>query len=279
MHISSKRRITNSIMLILCGLMAVCGGGILLVLLLYVLINGISYVNWDFVTQLPAPLGQPGGGMVNAFVGTFIMVGIASIGGITIGVGVGIYLSEFAGPRMCSFIRFMADVLTGVPSIIIGIFAYTLIVLRTGSFSAWAGAFALGIIMLPIVARTTEESLRLVPSELREASLALGIPRWRTILSVVAPTAIAGLVTGILLAIARIAGETAPLLFTALGNRFWHEGLDSPMAALTLNIYYYAISPYESWHQQAWAASFFLLMIVLIISILSRIASTRAIRR
>jgi phosphate transport system permease protein len=279
MQISLRRRFTNWIMLGFCGLMALAGGGILLVLLFHVLINGISYVNWEFLTTLPKPLGEPGGGMVNAFVGSIIMVAIAAVWGILLGVGAGIYLAEFASPRLGSVVRFTADVLSGIPSIVIGIFGYTLIVTRMGSFSAIAGAFALGVITLPIVARTTEESLRLVPGELREASLALGVPRWRTILSVVAPTATAGLVTGILLAVARIVGETAPLIFTALGNRFWQEDLFSPIASVTLNIFYYAISPYEQWHQQAWAASFFLLMFVLVISLVSRLIAARTIRR
>jgi phosphate transport system permease protein len=207
------------------------------------------------------------------------MVALAAVWGILLGVGAGIYLSEFASPRVGAAVRFTADVLSGIPSIVIGIFGYTLIVTRMGSFSAIAGAFALGVITLPIVARTTEESLKLVPADLREASLALGVPRWRTILSVVAPTATAGLVTGILLAVARIVGETAPLIFTALGNRFWQEDLFTPIAAVTLNIFYYAISPYEQWHQQAWAASFFLLMFVLVISLVSRLIAARTIRR
>lgn len=279
MQVSLRRRLTNYVMLGLCGIAAVAGGGILLVLLAYVLINGLSYVNWEFLSSLPTPLGEPGGGMINAFVGSLIMVSVASLWGVILGVGGGIFLAEYAGQKLGTTIRFLADVLSGVPSIIIGIFGYTLIVTRMGSFSAIAGAFALGVIMLPIVARTTEESMRLVPDELREASLALGIPRWRTILSVVAPTALAGLVTGVLLAVARIAGETAPLIFTSLGNRFWHEDLASPMAATTLNIFYYAISPYEQWHQQAWAASFFLLMVVLVISVFSRLIAARTLRR
>ncbi|MGQ9675199.1 MAG: phosphate ABC transporter permease PstA [Chloroflexota bacterium] len=279
MQIERRRRATNLVMMGLCALAALLGGGVLLVLLFYVLVNGLSYVNWEFLTTLPRPLGEPGGGMVNAFVGSLIMVGMASAWGVLLGIGAGIFLAEYAGPRLGAIVRFTADVLSGVPSIVIGIFGYTLIVTRMGSFSALAGAFALGVITLPIVARTTEESLRMVPNELREGALALGIPQWRTVTSVVAPTAMAGLVTGVLLAIARIAGETAPLIFTALGNRFWHEDLTSPIAAVTLNIFYYAISPYEQWHQQAWAASFFLLMIVLIISLVSRLLAARAVRR
>lgn len=279
MRIELSRRIVSLVMQGLCGLAALFGGGILIVLLLYVLFNGLAYVNWEFLTTLPRPLGEPGGGMANAFVGSFIMVGLASILGTLVGVGAGIYLAEYSGQKLGVAIRFVADVLSGMPSVVIGIFGYAMVVLPLGTFSAIAGAFALGVIMLPVVARTTEESLRLVPRDLREASLALGIPRWRTILSVIVPTARAGLITGVMLAVARAAGETAPLIFTALGNRFWHEDLTSPIAALTLNIFQYAISPYEQWHQQAWAASFFLLAFVLVMNVSARLLAGRAVRR
>lgn len=279
MRIELSRRIVSLVMQGLCGLAALFGGGILIVLLLYVLLNGLAYVNWEFLTTLPRPLGEPGGGMANAFVGSFIMVGLASILGTLVGVGAGIYLAEYSGQKLGVAIRFVADVLSGMPSVVIGIFGYAMVVLPLGTFSAIAGAFALGVIMLPVVARTTEESLRLVPRDLREASLALGIPRWRTILSVIVPTARAGLITGVMLAVARAAGETAPLIFTALGNRFWHEDLTSPIAALTLNIFQYAISPYEQWHQQAWAASFFLLAFVLVMNVSARLLAGRAVRR
>ena len=278
-QIEPRRRIVSRVLTILCAAAAFLGAGILLVLLGYVVVNGIAYVNWEFLTTLPKPLGQPGGGMANAFVGSLIMVGLASIFGMTLGVGAGIYLAEYSSNRFGASVRFVADVLAGMPSVVIGIFGYALVVVTLGKFSAIAGALVLGIIMIPLVARTTEESLRLVPGDLREAAFALGIPRWRTILSVVLPTAAAGVVTGSLLAIARAAGETAPLIFTALGNRYWHEGLLGPIAAVPLMIFQYAISPYESWHQQAWAASFFLLAFVLVLNVGARLLASRLVRR
>jgi phosphate transport system permease protein len=279
MRIELSRRVVDHAMRLLCALAALLGGGILVLLLAYVLVNGLTYVNWEFLTTLPKPLGEAGGGMANAFVGSFVMVGLAATWGILLGIGAGVYLAEYSGQRLGSAIRFVADVLSGMPSVVIGVFGYVLIVMPLGTFSALAGAFSLGVIMLPVVARTTEESLRLVPGDLREAALALGIARWRTIVSVVVPTASAGLVTGAMLAVARVTGETAPLIFTALGNRFWHDSLLSPIAALTLNIFQYAISPYEQWHQQAWAASFFLLAFVLILSVAARLLAGRAVRR
>lgn len=276
---SLQRRVVDHLMRGLSGVAALVGAGILVVLLGYVLVNGISYVNWEFLTTLPKPLGEPGGGMANAFVGSLIIVGLASLWGITLGVGAGIYLAEYSQQRFGAAVRFVADVLSGMPSVVIGIFGYTLVVVPMGKFSTIAGAFVLGVIMLPVVARTTEESLRLVPRDLREAALALGVPRWKTILLVIVPTASAGLITGAMLAVARAAGETAPLIFTALGNRFWHENLTSPIAALTLNIFQYAISPYDQWHQQAWAASFFLLIFVLTMNIAARLLAGRAVRR
>ena len=278
-RIEPRRRIISRVMALLCAAAAFLGAGILLLLLGHVVVNGIAYVNWEFLTTLPKPLGQPGGGMANAFVGSLIMVGLASIIGMALGVGAGIYLAEYSSNRFGASVRFVADVLAGMPSVVIGIFGYALVVVTLGKFSAIAGAFVLGIIMIPLVARTTEESLRLVPGDLREAAFALGIPRWRTIMSVVLPTAAAGVVTGSLLAIARAAGETAPLIFTALGNRFWHEGLLSPIAAVPLMIFQYAISPYESWHQQAWAASFFLLAFVLVLNVGARLLAGRLVRR
>ena len=273
------RRATDILMRGLVALGAFVGAGVLITLLGHLLVNGITYVNWEFLTSLPKPAGDAGGGMANAFVGSLIMVGLASLWGVTLGIGAGIYLAEFATGKVALGLRFVADVLSGVPSVVIGIFGYALIVVPLGSFSAVAGAFVLGMIMLPLVARTTEESLRLVPNELREAALALGVPRWKMTLAVVLPTASTGLITGAMLAVARAAGETAPLIFTALGNLWWHEGLMSPMAALTLNIFHYAISPYDSWHQQAWAASFFLLAFVLLLNISARLLASRAVRR
>src|SRR5581483_7066886 len=248
---TARRRAFSRFMKGLCGLCAVFSGGVLLVLLGYVLVKGIAYVNVEFLTTLPISLGQPGGGMVNSFVGSAILVTLASVWAVAIGVGAGIFLAEYGTPRTCECVRPM------------------------GTFSAIAGAFALGVIMLPIVARTTEESLRLVPRDLQEAALALGSPRWRAILRVVLPCAMAGVMTGVMLAVARIAGETAPLIFTALGNRFWNNGLTSPIAALTLDIFQYAISPYDQWHQQAWAASFFLLAFVLTLNVGARLVARR----
>ncbi len=274
-----RRRVTNRVMTMLSTAAAVLAGGILVLLLGYVLVNGIRYVDWEFLTTLPKPLGEEGGGMANAFVGSLIMVALASMWSIFVGIGTGVYLAEYASPRIGASVRFVADVLTGMPSVVIGIFGYALIVVPMGTFSALAGAFTLGVITLPIIARTTEENLRLVPRELREAGLALGVPRWRTILSIVVPTAGAGLTTGAMLVVARAAGETAPLIFTALGNRFWAESLTSPTAALTLNIFQYAVSPYDQWREQAWAASFFLLAFVLLLNVGARALAGRAVRR
>jgi phosphate transport system permease protein len=277
-----SRRTVDVLMRGLVALAAFVGAGALVTLLGHILVNGVAYVNWEFLTSLPKPPGEAGGGMANAFVGSLIMVGLASLWGVFLGVGAGIYLAEFATGKLAVALRFVADVLSGVPSVVIGIFGYAVVVVPMGRFSAIAGAFVLGVIMLPLIARTTEESLRLVPNELREAALALGVPRWKTTLRIVLPTAAAGMITGSMLAIARAAGETAPLIFTALGNLFWHDGLTSPIAALTLSIFQYAISPYDSWRQQAWAASFFLLVFVLLLNVSARLVVSgagRAIRR
>ncbi|MGA2774458.1 MAG: phosphate ABC transporter permease PstA [Candidatus Omnitrophota bacterium] len=237
----------------------------------YVISKGITSVNLSFFTSLPKPVGESGGGMGNAIVGSLILIGLSCLWAIPIGVWGGVYLSEFGNNKLGTTIRFTADVLSGIPSIVIGIFAYTLFVLPMKSFSAVSGAFALGIIMLPTVMRTTEEMLRMVPRNLREGALALGISPFRMIISIVLKTALPGIVTGILLAIARIAGETAPLLFTAFGNRFWHQSLQQPIAALSLQIFAYAISPYDDWHRQAWAGAFVLIFIVFLMSLISRL--------
>ncbi|MPZ14924.1 MAG: phosphate ABC transporter permease PstA [Chloroflexi bacterium] len=257
----------------LCTAAGFGGAGILLLLLAHVVVNGISALSPQLVTELPTPLGVPGGGLAHAVVGSAIIVGLACLWGIPLGIGAGIYLAEYAGPGVGTVVRFMADVLSGVPSIVLGIFGYTIIVTQMGGFSGLAGAFALGVITLPIIARTTEEVLRLVPGELREASLALGVPRWRTILRIVVPTASTGMITGTMLAVARIAGETAPLIFTTLGNNFWSSDPTRPMAAMTLTIFQYAIWPYEYLHQQAWAASLLLMTVVLLINVIVRLAS------
>lgn len=237
----------------------------------YVIYNGIGALNWDFFIQLPKALGMPGGGMANAIVGTLILVALASMIGVPIGFLAAIYLVEYDRVSWLStVIRFTTDVLTGVPSIIIGIVVYTAIVVPMKHFSAWAAGIALGIIMIPVVVRSTEEMLKLVPHSVREAGLALGIPKWRIIVSIVIPGASKGIITGIMLAVARVSGETAPLLFTALGNRYWAKSLNEPIASLPVQIYSYAVSPYEDWHRQAWAGSLVLLLIVIILNLGTR---------
>jgi phosphate transport system permease protein len=245
----------------------------LLLILAFLVYQGASAVNLDFFTQLPKPVGEPGGGMANAIVGTLTLIGLASCLGLPLGILGGIYLAESRDRRLPWMIRFLADVLNGVPSIVIGIFAYTIVVLPMRHFSALAGGFALAVIMLPIVLRTTEELVRLVPASLREADLALGIPEWKVILRVVLPTARAGIITGVMVSVARIAGETAPLLFTAFGNRFWHHGLLQPIAALPLQIFAYAIAPYDDWHRQAWAGALVLIMMIFLSSLVARIVT------
>jgi phosphate transport system permease protein len=231
-------------------------------------IKGASSVNLAFFTHMPAPVGEKGGGMANAIVGTLELIGLACAMGVPVGVGAGLYLAEHRhGGRLADAVRFAADVMTGVPSIAVGIFAYDVIVRPMGGFSALAGGFALALIMIPLVTRTTEEMVLLVPDELREASLALGVRRWRTMLSVVARTALGGIATGIILAISRVAGETAPLLFTAFGNQFWSTSLTNPIASLTVQVYTYAISPFADWQRQAWAGALVLTAIVLALEV------------
>ena len=237
----------------------------------HLLVNGASSVNWDFFTQLPKPVGSPGGGMVNAIVGSLELLVLASVVGIPIGVLGGVYLAEYGSARGNSMLRFLADVLNGVPSITWGVVVYGLVVLRFKGFSAYAGGLALGIIMVPLILRTTEEVILLVPNGYREASLALGIARWKTIVHVVMKTAYKGIITGILLALARIGGETAPLLFTAFGNRFWNHDLSQPVAALPLQIFTYAIAPYDDWHRQAWAGALVLVIGIFCVNVLVRI--------
>jgi phosphate transport system permease protein len=236
----------------------------------YLLQMGAGSLNWDFFTQLPKPVGEAGGGMANAIVGTLQLLGIASLIGIPIGVLGGVFLSEYGNAASNWWLRFVADILNGVPSITWGVVVYGLVVLQFKSFSAYAGGLALGFMMIPLIMRTTEEVLLLVPNGYREASLALGISRWRTIVHIVMKTASKGIITGILLALARIAGETAPLLFTAFGNRFWNRNLAEPIAALPLQIFSYAISPYEDWHRQAWAGALVLVLGIFVINVLVR---------
>jgi phosphate transport system permease protein len=240
----------------------------------YLVYRGAGSISWSFLTHMPKPVGEPGGGMANAIVGSIMILGIASIIGVPFGIGAGIYLSEFGRNRLGSVIRFTADVLNGVPSIVIGIVGYAIVVLYQHHFSALAGGAALSIMMVPTICRTTEEMLLLVPQALREAAYGLGVPRWRTTLSIVLRTATSGVITGVMLAFARIAGETAPLLFTTLGNQFWNLRYDQPTAALPLQIYVYANSAYEDWHRQAWAGSF-----VLIVLIVTSVAAVRYVVR
>jgi phosphate transport system permease protein len=235
----------------------------LFIILGYLTAKGASSLNLAFFTHMPAPVGERGGGMANAIVGTLELIGLASLMGVPVGIGTGLYLAAHRTSRFADAMRFGADVMMGVPSIVVGIFAYAVLVRPTGGFSALAGAFALAVIMIPLVTRTTEEMLLLVPHELREAALALGVPAWRTTLWVVARTAAGGIATGVILAIARIAGETAPLLFTAFGNRFWSTSLTNPIATLTVQVYTYAISPFPDWQRQAWAGALVLTAIVL----------------
>ncbi|MHB8176770.1 MAG: phosphate ABC transporter permease PstA [Thermoleophilia bacterium] len=274
-----SRIIRSDLAHILCALSTLIAMIPLVLILFYVIYQGAGALNLDFITQLPKPVGEPGGGMGNAIVGSLMLMGIAAVIGLPVGVLAGTFLAEFRSPRLSWFVRLLADILSGVPSIIVGVFVYTLLVLTFKQFSALAGGLALGILMLPTVARTTEEMLRMVPDSLREASLALGIPRWRTIISVIIKTAGGGIMTGVMLAIARIAGETAPLLFTALNSRTWPTGIDKPVASLPVQIYQYAISPFDAWHQQAWAGSLVLVLMVLILSVGSKLYFGRKMQR
>ncbi len=268
-----RRQFINRVMGALLCLSAAVALTPLLLVIGFILANGISGINLDLLTKLPKPVGELGGGMGNAFLGTAILIALASLFGVPIGVLAGIYLSEFGNTGFARILRFLTDVLTGVPSIIIGIVAYTLVVVPTHSFSAVAGGVALAIIMIPVVTRTTEEALRRVPNALREASLGLGVHEWKTMMYIVLPAGLGGIVTGVMLAIARISGETAPLLFTAFGSRFWQDGLGNPIAAVPLQVYKYALAPYKDWHDQAWAAAFILMMLILILNVGVRVVT------
>ena len=237
----------------------------------HLLVNGAGSVNWDFFTKLPAPVGAVGGGMVNAIVGSLELLALAGAIGIPVGVLGGVYLAEYGSARINLVLRFLADVLNGVPSITWGVVVYGLVVLRFKGFSAYAGGLALSLIMIPLILRTTEEVVLLVPNGYREAALALGVSRWKMIVHIVMKTASKGIITGILLALARVGGETAPLLFTAFGNRFWNHSLSQPIAALPLQIFTYAISPYDDWHRQAWAGALVLVTGVFCVNIIVRI--------
>jgi len=269
------RRLTSSLFVGFCGLSVLLALVPLAFVLFFVVSQGIQALNLDFFTQMPKPVGEPGGGMANAIVGTLLVASIGSLMAIPIGVLSGVYMSEYAGTRLSGAVRFAADTLNGVPSIVIGVFAYGIAVLPFKQFSALAGGIALGIMMIPIIARTTEELLLLVPNTMREGALALGATRARAVFSVVVPAALPGIITGIVLALSRIAGETAPLLFTSFNNRFFTTSLLQPIATLTVQVYTYAISPYEDWHRQAWAGALVLVTIVFSCSVLARLATRR----
>jgi phosphate transport system permease protein len=268
--LSITRRLSNGLataaavsatLLVLAPLFAIFG---------YLVYKGISSINLAFLTHTPQPVGEPGGGMANAIVGSATVLGIGSLIGVPLGIGAGVYLAEYGTSRYSDVVRFTADVLNGVPSIVIGIAVYALVVLRQGHFSAFAGGIALGIMMVPTIARTTEEMLLMVPQNIREAALGLGIPQWRSTVSIALRTAASGVITGVMLAFARVAGETAPLLFTAFGNQYWSLNPNQPIAALPLQIFTYAISPFDEWHRQAWAGA-----LVLIILIVAAVAAVR----
>jgi len=250
----------------------------LVAIFLYLIVKGASSLNLAFFTDVPKPVGEEGGGMANAIVGSAVMLGIASLIGVPIGIGAGIYLAEFGrGTKLANAIRFTADVLNGVPSIVMGLAAYSLIVLPQGHFSALSGGVALGIMMIPTVCRTSEEMLLMVPNAIREAALGLGLPNWRAVLSIVVKTASPGIITGCMLAFARVAGETAPLIFTALGNSFWSTNLNQPIAALPLQIYVYALSPYDDWHRLAWAGALVLIALIVTAVSLVRYVTSRGV--
>jgi phosphate transport system permease protein len=271
------RKSVNVVMLSLTGLCALFTVSVLLFILGYLLWYGGKSLNWAFFTSLPAPVGETGGGMANAIVGSGKLLLLASLVGVPVGLLGGVYLAEFGGRTFSFFVRYTADLLNGVPSIVMGIFAYTIIVIPMKHFSAFAGGMALGVMMIPIAVRTTEESLRAVPLMLREGALALGTTKWKTVATVVVPAAMRGIVTGIMLTLARVAGETAPLLFTAFSNRFWSSGWNQPIASLPVMIYTYAIAPYDDWHRQAWAAGLVLLALVLVANVGARFVVSRRI--
>jgi phosphate transport system permease protein len=266
-----RRKITNVIMLSLSFISAVITIIPLILVFYYTISKGIAHLNINFFTKLPTPIGEPGGGMVNAIVGTLILIGIGGAIGIPVGILTGTYLSEFGKNKFAALVRFLTDVLSGVPSIVVGVVAYTLVVIPMKHFSALAGGVALAILMIPTITRTTEEMIKLVPHSYREAGLALGIPKWKTSLLIVLKTAWKGIATGVLLGLARAAGETAPLLFTALGNRFWSTNVFQPIASLTVYIYEYSSSPFKDWNDQAWTAALVLIILISLFSLVFRI--------
>lgn len=270
------RKSLNYVMLTLTGIAAFAVVSVLFLILGYLIWNGGTSLNWNFFTQLPKPVGETGGGMANAIVGTMKLLFLAAVMGLPIGLFAGVYLAEFGGKTFSFVVRYTTDLLNGVPSIVIGIFASALFVLPVKHFSVFAGGVALGIMVIPITVRSTEEFLRAVPGNMREAAMALGASRWKTIATVVLPAASGGILTGMLLALARVAGETAPLLFTAFGNRFWSQGWGQPIASLPVMIYTYAVAPYDDWHRQAWAAGLVLLALVLVSNLGARFILARS---
>ena len=271
------RKFVSNFMLTLTGLCALVAVSVLFFILGYLVYHGGTSINWDFFTKLPAPVGENGGGMANAILGSAKLLLLATLFGVPIGFFGAIYLAEFSGSKVAFVVRYAADLLNGVPSIVIGIFAYSVAVHPFKHFSTFAGGFALGVMMIPITLRSTEEFLRGVPRSLREGAMALGASKWKTIATVIVPAAYRGILTAVLLAFARVAGETAPLLFTALGNRFWSNGWNEPTASLPVMIYNYALSPFEDWHRQAWAAGLVLLTLILVINIVARAILSRGV--
>lgn len=272
------RRFRGKFMVALMGLAVIVALLPLFFILLNLILKGAGSINLDFFTRMPAPAGENGGGVLHAITGTLVIVALASLMGLPLGIGAGVYCAEYPGSRIAWVSRFVADVLNGTPSIVVGVFAWTWIVATQKHFSGFAGSVALAMLMIPMVMRTTEEMIKLVPNSLREAALALGYPRWRTSLTIVLRTTLPGIVTGTLLAVARISGETAPLLFTALGSQFFNLDPTQPMAALPLTVFTYATGPYEQWHQLAWASALVLIMVVLVLSIGARLATRQRFR-
>ena len=273
-----KRMVVDRLATFAAGLAALLVLAPLVAIFAYLIIKGIGSVSISFLTQAPQPVGEVGGGIGNAIVGSAMILGVASLIGVPLGIGAGIYLAEYGRGRLAYLVRFVADVLNGVPSIVIGIAVYALIVVKQKHFSAFSGGVGLGIMMIPVITRATEQMLLMVPRSVREASLGLGISQWRTVLSVTLRTASAGVITGVMLAFARVAGETAPLLFTAFGNQFWSFRLDQPIAALPLQIFIYAISPYEEWHQAAWAGALILIALIVGVVFVVRLTNRRTIK-
>jgi phosphate transport system permease protein len=268
------RRVTNAVMATLTAACAVFAVTLLIVILGYIAYRGLGALSFNFLIDTPKPVGE-GGGIGNGILGTLVLIGLATLFGLPVGVAAGVYLAEFGGGRFGTVVRFVADTLTGVPSIVVGVFVYTVLVIPMGGFSALAGGVALAVIMIPVVARTTEEMVRLVPASLREGALALGAPQWRVTTGVVLPAAAPGIATGAMLGVARITGETAPLLFTALNYRFFSRDIFQPIASLTVQIYNYAISPYDEWHALAWAATLVLMTLILVINVAVRLLTRR----